>query len=253
MGIIQWVKKHSPTILTVLAAIGTVATAVLAAKDTPQALMAMYRAEGEAEGELTVPEKARALAPHYIPAVMTGVATLACIFGANAINQKTIASMVGAYAMLDSAYNEYRKQVADIVGPGATRIADKAMAELTDHPDRPLDEVQTFYEENYGKFFECTMKTVMQAEYHINRNLNLKGSVTLNEFYDFLGLKHTKNGDQLGWNQYDGEVYWGYQWIDFAHRYFKTDDGLTVCSIDMPFLPHAEGEEGPPDDPPERN
>ena len=48
-----------------------------------------------------------------------------------------------------------------------------------------------------------------------------------------------------------GEVYWGYQWIDFTHRYFTTDDGLTVCAIDMPFLPHADGEEGPQDDPPE--
>ena len=54
MGIIQLVKKHSPTILTIVAAIGTVATAVLSAKDTPKALMAMYRKEGEAEGELTL-------------------------------------------------------------------------------------------------------------------------------------------------------------------------------------------------------
>lgn len=250
MGIIQLVKKHSPTILTIVAAIGTVATAVLAAKDTPKALMAMYRKEGEAEGELTLPEKARALAPHYIPAAMTGLATIACIFGANAINRKTIASMVGAYAMLDSAYNEYRKKVSELVDPGATLIADKAMVELADHPDRPIDEVQTFYEDNYGKFFESTMKTVMQAEYHINRNLNLRGSVTLNEFYDFLGLKHIKKGNDLGWSQYDGEVYWGYQWIDFTHRYFKTDDGLTVCAIDMPFMPHTAEEEGPQDDPP---
>ena len=35
-----------------------------------------------------------------------------------------------------------------------------------------------------------------------------------------------------------GEAFYGYRWIDFRHRYFVTDDGVTVCEIEMPFAPH---------------
>lgn len=251
MYMTQWIKRHSPTLLATVGAIGTVLTAVLSAKATPGALMAVYQAEGNTGEKLTVREKMKAAAPHYIPAAIAGVSTIACIFGGNAISRQMQTTLLSAYTLLDSAYKEYQDQVTKIVGPQANRIVEKAMTEYKENPHYALDEPQTFYEEHYGKFFERTMEDVLKAEYNINRNLVLKSSVTLNEFYDFLGLEHVATGDDLGWNQYDGEVYWGYQWIDFTHHYKEMDDGLTVCIIDMPFLPHLPEEEGPPDDPPE--
>ena len=252
MNIIRWVKHHSPTILAIVGSIGTVVTAVLSAKATPGALMAVYAAEGDANGELPMKEKVRTAAPYYIPAAIAGLSTIACILGANAISQNAQAALMSAYALLDSTYKEYRDQVTNIVGPQANRIVEKAMAEEKENTHFSLDEPQTFYEEHYGKFFELTMKQVMQAEYHINRNLAIRGEVTLNEFYDFLGLDHIPTGDELGWNLDDGPTEYGYSWIDFDHEYIETDDSLTVCEISMPFPPHLPGgEEGPQDDPPE--
>ena len=252
MNIIRWVKHHSPTILAIVGSIGTVVTAVLSAKATPGALMAIYAAEGDANGELPMKEKVRTAAPYYIPAAIAGLSTIACILGANAISQNAQAALMSGYALLDSTYKEYRDQVTNIVGPQTNRIVEKAMAEEKENTHFSLDEPQTFYEEHYGKFFELTMKQVMQAEYHINRNLVLKGEVTLNEFYDFLGLEHIPIGDDIGWDQYDGEAFHGYSWIDFNHKYTEIDGGLIVCEIGMPFPPHSPGdEEGPQDDPPE--
>lgn len=83
------------------------------------------------------------------------------------------------------------------------------------------------------------MEEVVQAEYHINRNLALCGEVTLNEFLSFLRLDAVEEGNLIGWDCYIGETQYGYRWIDFDHRHYVTDDGLMVCSIDTPFAPHS--------------
>jgi hypothetical protein len=238
-------KRHSPTILSVIAAVGTVVTAVLAAKETPKALMAVYRSRGELGEDSTVLDDVKAAAPFYIPAASAGLATVACILGANVLNRKQQASLAGAYALLDRLHKEYREKVAGLFGEEADHTIERAVqeecaAEGEEHPG--FEEKQVFYEEHRGEFFERTMKEVLEAEYHINRNLALKGEVTLNEFYEFLGLGPTEVGNSLEWNLYDGGEFYGYSWIDFSHRYFETDDGLRVCALEMPFAPHPPGD-----------
>lgn len=244
MDICGWLKRNSSTILTVIAAIGTGATAVLAAKAAPIASASREKAQHEkGERKLTTLEVIKAETPAYIPAATVGIGTIACIFGANVLNKRQQASIASAYAVLNEMYSKYRGKVTSIFGENGDRILERAIEQ--DSKDRedgrpPWGEIQTFYFEPYGRFFERTMEEVFQAEYHINRNLMLKRGVTVNEFLDFLGLEHVRGGDELGWNLWDGEVFYGYSWIDFDHRYFTTDDGLLVCAIDTPFAPHVE-------------
>lgn len=244
MNIGGWLKKNSPTILTVIAAVGTGATAVLTAIATPDAIASKDKAQAEkGDKKLTVWETVKAEAPAYIPAVTVGVGTIACIFGANILNQRQQASIASAYAVLNEMYGKYRSKVKSLFGEEGDHMVERAIEQ--DDRDReddrpPWDEVQIFYFEPYGKFFERTMEEVFQAEYHINRNLMLKQGVTVNEFLDFLDLEHVDGGDEFGWNLWDGEAFYGYSWIDFEHRYFTTDDGLLVCAIDTPFSPHKE-------------
>lgn len=118
---------------------------------------------------------------------------------------------------------------------------EKAVAEEQRAKDEGLPgftETQTFYFEPYGKFFESTMENVMQAEYHLNRNFILQGYVSVNDFLDFLKLEHTASGDKDGWEEFAGEAFYGYRWVDFKHRHYTTDDGLSVCAIETPFYCH---------------
>ena len=240
----DWIKKASPTILTILGAAGTVATTVVAVKATPDALARKDAAQWEKGSEnLTLLEIAKAEAPAYIPAAAIGVGTIGCIFGANLLNQRQQASLASAYALLEQTYHKYKDEVKSLFGEAGDHMVERAVAQNKQNIEDnrpPWDEVQTFYFEPYGKFFERTMEQVFQAEYHINRSLMLKQGVTVNEFLEFLELDPVDGGDHFGWNLWDGEAFYGYQWIDFNHRYFVTDDGLTVCSIDTPFAPHRE-------------
>lgn len=265
MTIGDWLKKNASTILTCLGAGGVVATVALAIKATPKALDKIQCAqvdkgeeilhklrEGALEKsdagyilpKLTAIETLQACWKEYLPTVAVGTGSLICIFGANVLSRRQQASLASAYAALESAYQGYRRKVCSILGPDTDAMIEKAVEqEKQDIEDDlpPWDEVQTFYLPCCGKaaFFERTMEEVVQAEYHINRNLVLRGEVTLNEFLSFLGLDAVEEGDVIGWDCYIGETQYGYRWIDFNHRHYVTDDGLTVCSIDTPFVPHS--------------
>lgn len=96
--------RSSPTILTVVASVGVVTTTIMAVRATPKAIKILKEAELEKGEDLSKLEIIRAAGPIYIPSVLLGVSTIACIFGANALNQKKQASLMSAYAMLNESY-----------------------------------------------------------------------------------------------------------------------------------------------------
>ena len=101
--------------------------------------------------------------------------------------------------------------------------------------------VRTFYDRFSDRYFESTTARVIEAEYHLNRNFCLGGSVPLNEFYEFLGIEGVDGGDRIGWGNgfYDSGVYW----IDFDHRKITLDDGTIFYTIEMMFDPEIMEEE----------
>ncbi len=254
MDIGKWIKRNASTLLTCLGAGGMVTTIALAIKVTPKAYSKVVDAKIDKAVEqeiqdlelpkLTVLEMIRVCWRDYLSTVAIGTGSLVCFFGANALSRRQQTSMAAAYTALVSAFEGYRDKVKAICGPGTDVMIEKAVEQEKQdiEDDRPpWDEVQTFYLPCCGKaaFFERTMEEVVQAEYHINRNLALRGEVTLNEFLSFLRLDAVEEGNLIGWDCYIGETQYGYRWIDFDHRHYVTDDGLTVCSIDTPFAPHS--------------
>lgn len=109
-------KRNGSTILTCTGAVGVVATTITAVKATPKALTLLEKAEEEKGKKLTKLEKVKVAGPGYIPAILIGTGTLACIFGADILNKKQQASLMSAYALLDSSYKEYKKKVKELYG-----------------------------------------------------------------------------------------------------------------------------------------
>lgn len=249
-GILQTLKRASPMMLTILGAAGVIGTAVLAVKATPEAYRAIRRKEVEVnekvvcledDRDLTVAETVRVAWKYYIPAASVGLATILCIFGANGLTRKQQASVASAYALLDQAYKEYRNKVKELYGPDTDVEIRKDIAkdnlEKVDL-EEPEDGKRLFYDEFSGQYFERTMVEVMDAEYHLNREFILEGSVKLNDFYELLGLPKTDLGNVVGWDGESGIAFYGYQWIDFEHQLVTMDDGLECYILHMEFTPH---------------
>lgn len=244
-GIIPSLKRASPTILSCIAAIGTVATAVLAVKATPKAIEYIQMNTGyNHDGVMEVPSKeeiVKATWKNYIPAVAVGLGTIVCILSANGLNRKQQATITSAYVLLENAYKEYKNKLKDIYGEETDTEVRKAVAKdnYTGDPD-VTDGKLLFYDEYSNRYFERTMEEVIDAEYHLNREFILEGDVKLNKFYELLGLPETELGAVVGWDSESAAAFFGYQWIDFEHDLVVMDDGLECYIVHMPFAPTRE-------------
>ena len=245
-----FLKKNSATILTVAAAAGVITTSILSAKAAIKASRVLAHKEEKKSEKLTFEETISAVWTIYIPPVIVGMSTIACVFGANILNKRQQASLASAYALVDSSYKEYKAKLKELYGKEAhNNIVDSIAAEKCDEANISAGgltsaytqeiesdtEPRLFYDEYSGRYFETTIEKVLLAEYHLNRNYILRGFARLNEFYEFLGLEPTDYGETVGWDICD-EIYW----IDFNHRkaFIGDDnDGFECYIIEMPYYP----------------
>lgn len=248
----KFLKRNGSTILTVLAGVGVVVTTISSSKATIEALDIIEQAEQEKGEELTTSEKVKTVGKFYIPSVIFGTATIACIFGANILNKKQQASLASAYALIDNSYREYKRKLIELHGEETHQSVIDAIAvekakdmyidapALTSNNSLNLEnstyQKELFYDELSNRYFETTLDQVMAAEYHLNRNYVLRGYTVLNEFYEFLGIDQIDEGYDLGWTVNDDEIYW----IDFNHRKVMLDSDIECTIIEMPFYPSLD-------------
>lgn len=240
-------KNSSPTILSCIASVGAIASTVMAAKATPKALKLLESAKYEKEEELSQIETLKVAAPVYIPAAITCLSTIICILGANVLNKKQQASLMSAYVLLEDSFKKYKNAAIDIYGEDAdtkikTEIAKKAYVSHDGYsiynPDIDFENEKILFYDFYSeRYFNTTLPAVLNAQYHLNRNLALRGEVSLNEFYEFLGLDSIKGGDDIGWNMDYMMTCCGALWLDFENEYTKLDDGIECCVISTLISP----------------
>lgn len=249
MNVKYFIRRSSSTFLTVASVVGIISTAVTSAKATPKALMLIQEAESEKGEDLTVWEKMRTAARPYIPVVLLGASTIMCAIGTQMLNRNRQASMASAYALLDQGFRDYRRKLKELYGDEADQKVTEALAienakqvsvsgsYICDYCNQLLGENSSkpvlWYEEYSKRFFTASLEQVLMAEYHLNRNYILRGEAVINELYEFLGLKPTDWGAEVGWVPMDEGMFW----IEFNHRPAKLDDGSTFYVIEMPFEP----------------
>ena len=244
--------RSSPTILTVVASVGVIVTTITAVRATPKAIKLLKEAEAEKGENLTKVEIIRVAGPSYIPSALLGISTIVCIFGANALNQKKQASLMSAYAMLNESYKQYRKSAKIVYGEDAddkihAEMAKDAMVSTYDwgyqvyNMDMDSDsERLLFYDLASKKYFRTTMAAVLNAQYHVNRNLSVRGVCPLNEYLSFLGLDEVDGGDVIGWDICYMIEEMDCYWLDFDNYKTTLEDGLECIIIDTMALSKFE-------------
>lgn len=241
-------RKYVPLILSALSCFGVIGTAILSAKGARK-----YDEKIEKDPEKPV----KSFIESYYPAIMTGTATIVCIAGAGITNTSNQAALISAYGLLNESYTKYREKVIEFHGVEEhKRILNSIALDECNPPyisvtgpfsntsindphissDQPI---KLFYDAYSKRYFESTLPNVMEAEYHLNRNFILADVVSLNEWYEFLGLEQTIEGNELAWFCNDGSYYW----IDFTNEEQKLDDGTPYIAIYMDQEPGVEWQE----------
>lgn len=240
-----FLKRNSATILTCIGAAGVIATTVTAVKATPKAVILLEKAKEEKGEDLTKLETVKIAGPVYIPSIMLGVSTLACIFGANVLNKRGQASLMSAYALADNAYKDYRTKVDELYGTEAGTQVRTSIAKdkYEEQHIEPKDGNLLYYDFYSGRYFEASPAFVKNAEYELNRSLMLDDCAYLNEWYSLLNMKSVEHGLDFGWStcaNYD--MYWQ-TWIDFHHEKTIMDDGLECIIISFAQEPYPDFED----------
>ena len=230
-----FIKRNGSTILSVTGATGTMLTAVLAVKATPKAMQLIEEAEKEKGEKLTKTEVVKYVGPAYIPTILVGFGTIACIFGANVFNKKQQASLTSAYALLDNSYKEYKNKVRELLGEDSDHeIRTEIAKDHYKNEDIEVDdEKELFYDYFSERYFESTMEDVLRAEAGLNKIIAVDTGAYLNEFYDLLDIPRIHAGDELGWSNGILEAMYWTNWVDFDHKKVEMEDGMECCIITM--------------------
>ena len=207
-----WLSKHSPEILTGLGIAGMTTTTILAVKATPKAIKLIEKKKQElglkSEDKLTVGETVKAAWKPYVPAAVTGMVSVSCLIGASSVNMRRNAALAAAYHLSESAMAEYKEKVIETVGKNKEKTirdkVDKARVEKNPPNDTEViitgDGETMCFDYHSGRYFKSSIDKLKKVENILNERLLREDYVSLNDFYDELGLSYTEIGSDLGWH-----------------------------------------------------
>ncbi len=239
------IKINGKTVMLVVGLVGVVVTAVFSAKNAPKAQKRKEEAleekrenTGDPNAQLTTVESIKAQVPAFAPAIVSGAFTLGSLLGSDILSEKNLQKA-------RKAFGDYKDMTEKLEGKGAVKTIEKAVEQkkLDEKAGKSWEQEETFRITFQGHSIEFKGKRsdVIMAFYEANRKFMGYGRISFNEFLETLGQKPMDEGDDRGWDQYTGEVVYGYTWIDFALKDLYDEPGIT--EIYFPFYPHYMDEE----------
>ena len=253
--------KHSPEILTGVGIAGMITTTVLAVKATPKVLMLIDSKKQEIFDELDPSEvpgnttnyKNLQLKPievvkvawkPYIPAAVTCAASVTCLIGASSVNAKRNAALATAYELSKTALADYKEKVVETVGEKKEEIIREKVAQkkVDENPPTKSEVIITgsgdvlFLEPVSMRYFKSDIENIRKIINDLNYRLTagMEEYISLSELYDEIGLSHTAQSDDIGWNIYrDGQIN-----IDFPAT--KTEKGEPCLMLEYTVEPRYD-------------
>lgn len=238
----RFLRKHGGTILAVAASVGVVATAIETGRATTKAKHLLEVDEAlrtyneDEQGIVEEPPTKKQIVlvcwKAYVPAVILGGGTIACILSSNALNKKQIASLTAAYMALGKTYQEYRREVAEYVGAEYEKeIYKDALSVLKEPTPDMVEDKLLCYEPISERYFHATEAELLTAFYEVNHDFATNGYIALNDFYGYLNLDFVPALNDRGWSMDYLGAMWENYWIDFSYVKQRTDDGLEVYYV----------------------
>ena len=204
--------KHQPEILTGIGIAGMITTTVMAVKATPRALDIMAEVkeihDEDTDRKAFAKDVLTKVAPAYIPTVIIGSLSIACLIGASSVNLRRNAALATAYTLSESALKDYRSKVIETLGEKKDQAVRDAVAK-----DKIEDDPVSKKE-----IIKSNIEKLKKVENELNRRMRSENYISLNEFYNEVGLDDVGIGYEFGWN-----IDRGYIELEFSCQ--LTDDG----------------------------
>ena len=213
--VLNFTKEHNPEILVGLGVAGMMTSTVLAVKATPKALDIMEDKKADlGVTYLTRKEIAQATWKIYAPSIGVGLASAACIILGTSKSIKRNTALATVYALSESTLREYQSKAKEMLGEEKAAELDREVAKSRVRKREVTTIVETegseyihhtgngdtlIYDTLSGRYFRSSMNAIESAVNLINKSLLNDYIMTLNEFYNELGVPTIGAGSLIGW------------------------------------------------------
>mgnify|MGYP007017244633 FL=1 len=232
-NVVNAISDKSPEILIGFGLAGMLTSTVLAAKATPKALDILE----QEDRELSKVDKVKLTWKCYAPAAIGYCASAACIIGANSVNSKRNAVLAGAYKISEAALLEYRDKVTEVLGEEKEKEIRDSIAEDRVRKTERKGEVivagkgdTLCYDMHSGRYFKSNMDEIKRKLNEINYKLMQDNILSVNDFYDQIGLDPINTGYDFGWLVDDGL-------IQLYFTSILTEDGQPCLAVHFDNMP----------------
>lgn len=192
--------------------------------------------------DLTKFEEFKITAPCYIPTTILAAAsaTVIVVGTRNALAGK--AAIATAFSALSEEYRDYRRSVEETVTTEKKKqIDDKVNKKIIERAESAgaIDNVITapgdviVYERLTGRTFSSNQDKLIKITNELNRRMRTENYISLNDFYDEIGLTTTAIGYEMGWNIDHG-------YIDPRFGATLDSKGRPCMTLDFDIPPQAD-------------
>lgn len=250
-------QKHSPHLLFGAGIVGVVGGTVLACRATLKLgdTLDDFKGEVETNAEHATPrdltyiyvKNTAKVAKLYAPAVVVGVAGIACLTGSHVQLTRRNTALTAAYAAVSNTFANYRDRVTDEFGAEKEKeiYQDTVRQDALDNKQvKPVGDTNKL--SGYARIFDEGNKNwESNAEFNMmflkcqqnfaNQLLQVRGHVFLNEVYDALGFEHSSAGSVVGWYlNGDGDNYIDFGLYDpHSSRFVNGDEKSIILDFNV--------------------
>ena len=227
-------SNQKSNLLVGMAMFGVGATAYFAATETPDVNEKLEEKKQQKGEELTIPEKAMIMVPGYRKTIATSVGTIGAIGLAHKCDLDKIALYSGAYKIANDKLNALNEKVEEELGPRKKQKLKDAIREDYVRANPPSENLiintgkgVTLCIDTYsGRYFYSCAEAIKRAQAEAIVKFREQGYLSLNDWYDLIGLDCIKLGDDFGWSD-NRDVFD----IDFTST--LTDDNRPVLVVEF--------------------
>lgn len=236
------VNTYKPEILIGFGIAGFIATAIIAAKSaiTTRDKIEFKRKmiakeENIREEDVSNKEFIKDIAIGCIPPVIMGAASTGLIISGTKIKSKRSSALATALVLAETTAREYQEKIIETIGEKKEeRIRNEITESKISNDDRSTDPKNVFitqngsmrcYERMSDRYFTSDIEKIKRSVNNLNKRMLDEMYISLNEFYEELGLPSTTLGNLLGWNRDNGL-------IELEYSSHLAPDGVPCLAID---------------------
>lgn len=233
------INENLPHILTGVAALGVVTTAVESAK----AVLKVKEIDENSDDDRKASDKAKAVIWSFVPAVVSGALTIGCVISSDIVHTKRYTSLLGAFVLAKGELPKYKEELQKVIGPEKKKEIEKQMAKNRTSEERVAQNVGRYLDESKyvkhkvvdqvtGATFKASYAALLRGETEVAKEIARTGSATLEYFYECVT-------DEADYPEIATRIYWDQgsrrDQMDLRISADITEDGEMYYTIDYEY------------------